>query len=124
MTVTFVGAGFAYLLMSHAHHLGAWAILSAAVGFAFGTLFAVSGPLVSDCFGMKHFGIIFGLVFTAYGFFSGAFGPWLSGHLLDITGGNFNLVFVYLGAGYLVAALLIWFARPRRALAGPGGVHG
>jgi len=124
MTVTFVGAGFAYLLMSHVHNLWAWGILSAAVGFAFGTLFAVSGPLVSDCFGMKHFGIIFGLVFTAYGFFSGAFGPWLSGHILDSTGGNFKVVFAYLGAGYLVAALLIWFARPRRALAGPGVVHG
>ena len=124
MTVTFAGAGVAYLLMGHLHHLAAWCILAAVVGFAFGTLFAVSGPLVSDCFGMKHFGIIFGLVFTAYGFFSGAFGPWLSGHLLDSTGGNFKVVFAYLGAGYLLAALLIWFATPRRASAGPGGVHG
>jgi MFS transporter, OFA family, oxalate/formate antiporter len=115
MTVAFLGAGSAYLLMSCVHHLWAWAILASIVGFAFGTLFAVSGPLISDCFGLKHFGTIFGLIFTAYGFFSGAFGPWLSGHVLDHTEGNFKVVFFYLGAGFLLAALLIWFARPRRA---------
>jgi len=114
MTIAFLGAGAAYLLMSCVHHLWAWAILSSIVGFAFGTLFAVSGPLVIDCFGLKHFGTIFGMIFTAYGFFSGAFGPWLSGHILDHTGGNFKLVFFYLGSGFLLSALLIWFARPRR----------
>lgn len=124
MAVTFAGAGVAYLLMAHFHHLSAWGILSAVVGFAFGTLFAVSGPLVTDCFGLKHFGIIFGLVFTAYGFFSGAFGPWLSGYVLDVTGGNFEVVFAYLGAGYFVAALLIWFVRPPRALGGRGVTNG
>jgi OFA family oxalate/formate antiporter-like MFS transporter len=40
---------------------------------------------------MDHFGAIFGLVFTAYGFVSGIIGPWLCGHLLDITGGNFTI---------------------------------
>lgn len=124
MSLTFLGAGCAYPLMSFVHHLGAWGLLAAMVGFAFGTLFAVSGPLVSDCFGLKHFGTIFGLIFTAYGFFSGAFGPWLSGHILDLNGGDFKVVFVYLGAGYLLAAFLIWFARPHRALIGLGAMHG
>jgi OFA family oxalate/formate antiporter-like MFS transporter len=114
MTIAFLGAGAAYLLLDWVHHLWAWAILSSVVGFAFGTLFAVSGPLISDCFGLKHFGTIFGLIFTAYGFFSGALGPWLSGHILDYTEGNFKVIFFYLGSGYLLAALLIWFARPGR----------
>ena len=117
MTIAFLGAGLAYVLMPYVHDLAAWAILASIVGFAFGTLFAVSGPLVSDCFGLKHFGTIFGLIFTAYGFFSGALGPWLSGHILDSTDGNFKFVFFYLGAGFFLAGLLIWFARPQSSFA-------
>jgi MFS transporter, OFA family, oxalate/formate antiporter len=89
-------------------------VMTAAVGLAFGSIFAVSAPLAVDCFGLAHFGSIFGLIFTAYGFCSGILGPWLSGFLLDLTNGNFMLVFTYLGGLYIVAAILIWFVRPRR----------
>ena len=37
-----------------------------------------------------------------------------SGFLLDLTNGNFKMVFTYLGSLYIVAAILIWFVRPRR----------
>jgi OFA family oxalate/formate antiporter-like MFS transporter len=114
MAVSFIGAGLAYLIMPHVEGLWFWALLAAVVGFAFGTLFAVSGPLAGDCFGMEHFGAIFGLVFTAYGFVSGPLGPWLSGHILDVTRGNYTLVFSYLGLMYLGAAGLILFVQPWR----------
>ena len=107
MSVTFLMAGGAYLLLPHLHGLVLWAVLSAVIGFSFGTLFSVSAPLISDCFGLDHFGAIFGLVFTAYGFLAGALGPWLSGHILDITQGNFPLVFFYLGILLIVSAGLI-----------------
>ncbi len=92
--------------------MGWWLVLSATIGFAFGTLFVMSAPLAVDCFGIRHFGAIFGLVFTAYAFVAGPLGPWLSGHLLDLTGGDFTVVFGYLGSCYFVAAVLIWFVRP------------
>ncbi|MFC1876819.1 MFS transporter [Thermodesulfobacteriota bacterium] len=114
MAISFVGAGFAYLIMPHLANLWLWAVLAAVIGFAFGTLFAVSAPLAGDCFGMAHFGSIFGLIFTAYGFVSGPLGPWLSGHILDITQGNYSLVFSYLGLMYLVAAGLILLVQPWR----------
>jgi OFA family oxalate/formate antiporter-like MFS transporter len=88
--------------------------LAAVIGFAFGTLFAVSGPLAGDCFGMMHFGAIFGLLFTAYGFVSGPIGPWLSGYILDQSQGNYTLVFSYLGLMYLAAVVLILMVRPWR----------
>jgi OFA family oxalate/formate antiporter-like MFS transporter len=116
MAVVFLAAGCAYGLFSLVEGLLVWSVLAAFVGLAFGTLFAVSAPLASDCFGMKHFGAIFGLVFTAYGFVAGPFGPWLSGYILDVTGGRFDRVFGYLGVSYLVAVILIWFVRPQRAL--------
>jgi OFA family oxalate/formate antiporter-like MFS transporter len=114
MTISFTGAGLAYLMMPHLSGLWLWAGLAAVIGFAFGTLFAVSGPLAGDCFGMAHFGAIFGLIFTAYGFVSGPLGPWLSGYILDLTQGNYTLVFSYLGAMYLGAAILIRMVQPWR----------
>ena len=114
MAMSFTGAGLAYLIMPHLVGLWLWAALAAVIGFAFGTLFAVSGPLAGDCFGMAHFGAIFGLIFTAYGFVSGPLGPWLSGHILDVTRGNYTLVFSYLGLMYLGAAGLILLVQPWR----------
>ncbi|MGB5424351.1 MAG: MFS transporter [Desulfobacterales bacterium] len=114
MAISFTGAGLAYLIMPHLVGLWLWAALAAVIGFAFGTLFAVSGPLAGDCFGMAHFGSIFGLIFTAYGFVSGPLGPWLSGHILDVTRGNYTLVFSYLGLMYLGAAGLILLVQPWR----------
>lgn len=107
MSMAFLAAAFAYFLLPWADGLGACTLLAAAVGFSFGTLFSVSAPLVADCFGLDHFGAIFGLTFAAYGFVAGPLGPTLSGYLLDLTGDNFLLVFVYLGAFCLLASLCI-----------------
>jgi len=112
MAAAFAVAGVAYFFLNQASGLWAWAGLAAVIGFAFGTLFSVSAPLAADCFGLEHFGAIFGLVFTAYGFVAGALGPWLAGHLLDLSGGDFSLVFTYLGGCMLVSAGLVLRVRP------------
>ena len=116
MAAAFFCAACAYWLFANLEGLLGWAVLAAVVGFAFGTLFAVSAPLVADCFGMSHFGVIFGLVFTAYGFLAGALGPWLSGYVLDASGGNFATVFSCLGGFFFVSAILISFAKPPEAV--------
>ena len=113
LTLSFVAAGAAYFFMPHTGSLIIWMTLSATIGYAFGTLFSVSAPLVGDCFGMDHFGTILGVIFTAYGFASGIIGPWLTGRLLDTTGGNFVVIFTYLGALMLSAAGMIQLARPQ-----------
>ena len=112
MALAFLVAGIAQLLFPFTNSLAIWLVLSATVGFAFGTLFAVSAPLAVDCFGIRHFGAIFGVIFTAYAFVAGPLGPWFSGFLLDLTDGNFTPVFGYLGFCNLTAAVLIWFVRP------------
>lgn len=114
MAISFSAAGMAYLILPHMVGLWIWAVLAAIIGFAFGTMFAVSGPLAGDCFGMTHFGAIFALVFTAYGFVAGPLGPWLSGHILDVTQGNYTIVFTLLGCMYIAAAGLILLVRPWR----------
>lgn len=116
MSLAFLAAGFAYFALPWADGLGACALLAAVVGFSFGTLFSVSAPLVADCFGLEHFGAIFGLTFAAYGFVAGPLGPTLSGYLLDVTGDNFFLVFLYLGIFCLLAGLFIrQVVPPQRA---------
>lgn len=112
MSVTFLAAAGAYLLLPYVSGLGTAALLAAVIGFAFGTLFSVSAPLTVDCFGLRHFGTIFGLVFTAYGFVAGLLGPSLSGYLLDSNGGNFSPVFIYLGVSALIASFLILRVKP------------
>jgi OFA family oxalate/formate antiporter-like MFS transporter len=114
--LAFTFAGSAYLLFNHLQGLTAWVAMAAVVGFAFGTLFAVSAPLASDCFGMEHFAAIFGLMFTAYGFLAGALGPWLSGYLLDRYPDGFGLVFTYLGLFFFLSAVMILFVRPAPGL--------
>ncbi len=107
MSLAFLAAGLAYFLFPLAGDLPTSAILAAVVGLSFGTLFSVSAPLVADCFGLDHFGAIFGLTFAAYGFLAGPLGPTLSGYLLDLNGNNFVPIFLYLGAFSLLAALSI-----------------
>jgi len=120
LSLTFIFGAGAYFLLNHVEGLAIWMVLTAVIGFALGTLFAVSAPLASDCFGLDHFGAIYGLVFTAYGFVSGILGPWLSGYLLDRLGGDFGGVFIYLGCLYVGAAFLILKTTPPNECVYPG----
>jgi len=115
MGISFAAAGLAYWALPWVQGTPWWAFLSAVVGYAFGTLFAVSGPLASERFGLENFGVVFGLIFTAYGFTAGILGPWVSGVILDRTGGDFGLVFGYLGAFFVLAAFAMAVMGPAPA---------
>ena len=112
MSVTFLAAGVSYFLMPWFNNLYVISLCAGFVGFAFGTLFSVSAPLSVDCFGIKHFGSIFGLMFTSYGFVAGLAGPTLAGYVLDFTRGNYPLVFGYLGLFCFLAGGLIRYVVP------------
>lgn len=114
MSITFFAAGVSYFVLPYVDNLAASAMLAAMVGLAFGTVFAVSAPLAADCFGLKHFGAIYGLIFTGYGFFSGLIGPSLGGYILDVSQGNFTIVFTYLGMFCILSGVLIRFVVPPR----------
>ena len=112
--VAFVMGAVGYLTLPFCSNAVLVAVLSAFVGFAFGTLFAISAPLVSDLFGLKHYSTIFSLVFAAYGFISGVVGPALVGQLLKMTGEKFTIVFPILAAFCTVGAVCIMLARHSR----------
>lgn len=107
LALSFVLAGAAYFALPHVSSLGVIMLLAAAVGFGYGTLFACSAPLVAECFGLKHFGVIFGLVFTSFGFVSGLVGPVATGLLLSATDNSYRTAFVFLGLLCLASAALV-----------------
>lgn len=112
--VAFLLGGLGYSILpffGHADYAVVVAVLAAFVGFAFGTLFAISAPLVSDLFGLKHYSVIFSLVFSAYGFVSGIVGPALAGLLLNATGDNYMVVFYVLAAFCVAGAVCILQAK-------------
>lgn len=100
-------AGLGYVLLIVLRGPVELAFAAALVGVGMGTLFTVSGPVVSNLFGLKYFGLIYGLVLTAYGFVGGVLGPALAGFVLDITAGNYPIVFGYLAAFSVASALLM-----------------
>ncbi|MCQ2501137.1 MAG: MFS transporter [Lachnospiraceae bacterium] len=103
----FALAGAGYLLLPHMHTIPTACLCAILVGIGFGTLFTITGPLASGLFGLKNFGMIFGLIFTAYGLVGGIAGPALSGLILERTGQNYGIVFSYLGILSVLAMILI-----------------
>ncbi len=106
MTVYMLAAA-AYTIMAFSHSLYLISFLACFIGLAFGGLFTVSAPLVTEVFGLENFGKVFGLVFTAYGFVAGVLGPWLSGVILDATHSNFSAVFIMFALFYILAAIFV-----------------
>jgi len=111
MALTFVGGAGAYFLLSFAREFVFLALPLAFIGGSFGTLFALSSPLVMEYFGERHFGTILGVIFTAYAFFSSWAGPFVGGFLRDISGG-YTATFIYLGTFLTVSAVLLAWTRP------------
>lgn len=111
--IAFVAATIGYFGLNFGTSFIAVLLFAAFVGYGFGTMFAISAPVLADIYGIKYFGLIFGLVFTSYGFLGGILGPNLYGIVFQSTG-SYHPVFIYLGIFALVSAILIWFVRPIR----------
>ena len=105
--LAFLMTAAAYAVLPLLSGVAVISVAAACIGFGFGTLFTVTGPIASKRFGLKYFGMIYGLIFTAYGFIGGILGPALSGVVLDKTGGNYGLVFGYLAVFALIGAVLM-----------------
>jgi len=95
-----------YLIMPYSSNLLVVGLCTIGVGIGFGTIFTVTGPLASDIFGLKYFGMIYGLIFTAYGIVGGIVGPAVSGMILEKTHDNFIIVFTYLGIMGAIGTIL------------------
>jgi len=89
----------------------AWVVffLSILAGFNYGANLSVFPSAIKDLFGLKNFGINYGIVFTAWGF-GGVVLPIMAGKVADATG-NFNLAYIIAAICLLIAAALTFVVR-------------
>ncbi len=74
------------------------------VGLAGGAEYDIAAYCTADYFGQKHYGAIYGLVYTMYGLSSG-FSPSIAGAVFDATG-NYHIALYAGSALFLLAAIL------------------
>jgi len=89
---------------------GVWMLylFSIIFGFAYGGIATLQSPLISELFGLNSHGLIFGV--AGFGFTIGAaIGPFLVGHIFDITGSYQSafLICASVGIAGLVSAVLL-----------------
>lgn len=79
------------------------------VGFTFGGMLTLFPATTVDYFGIKNFGINYGMVITAWGI-GGVFGPLLGGIVRDLTG-TYALSYVVSGVLSAAGAVLTLFTK-------------
>ena len=79
-------------------------------GLGYGGFDPPTLALVGDIFGLRHIGIIMGVLFVGWGI-GAAIGPAVGGILFDISN-NYSVAFAIGAAAMLVAALLVALIRP------------
>ncbi len=83
------------------------------IGFNYGANLSVFPSVTKDYFGLKNFGLNYGLVFTAWGV-GGILGPILSGWIYD-QAKNFNNAYLIASICLLIAAALTFITSPPKA---------
>ncbi len=86
----------------------------AVVGFTFGGMLTIFPATSVDYFGIKNFGVNYGMLITAWGV-GGVFGPLLGGLVRDITG-TYNISYVVSGILSLLGAVISLLVKPPEKL--------
>ncbi len=120
MMLMFLGQGVAFMMLAGIQsHLTVF-LASAWVGLNFGGNFALFPSATADYFGTRHFGINYGLIFTAYGV-AGILGPVVGGVIFDVTE-EYVIAFVFAGMLCFLAAasaVVVWALSRRPAEEAP-----
>ena len=109
MMMMFLAQGMAFMILVSIQSSWGIVVASAWVGLNFGGIFSMFPSATSDYFGLKHFGVNYGWIFTAYGV-AGIMGPVVGGVIFAVTQ-EYILAFVFSGILCFVAALgavVIW----------------
>lgn len=94
-------------------------LFSMLMGFNYGSNLAIFPSITRDFFGLRNFGVNYGLVFTAWGF-GGLVLPTLAGIIYDATQ-SFRYAFYTAGVVcLLVVAMALVIRKPGKAAASPG----
>jgi len=81
-------------------------------GIAFGGYLALSPALVADVWGLKHIGINYGAMFTAWGI-AGIYGPFFAGRIYDVFG-SYDIAFIVFAIQSVIGVLIArYYVKPR-----------
>lgn len=87
-------------------------VLATFIGFNYGTNLALFPSFAKDLWGMKHYGVNYGLLFTSWGI--GAFVLVRVAEMLKAKTGSFTMSFAAAGVMLLVGAMLSLSLRPKK----------
>ena len=82
---------------------------TAIAGWAYGALFALFPAATGDFFGMKNFGVNYGLIFCGWGV-GGVVGPLLGGFVADATG-TYSISYVVSAIMLIAGAFIVKFTK-------------
>jgi MFS family permease len=108
-------AALMLLLRTGLTDMAVFTVVSTLLGFNYGACLSVFPSAVKDNFGLKNFGVNYGLVFTAWGAGGFVF-PLLAGKLFEVekaaTGaGSYNGAYLIAAAALALAAVLTFVTR-------------
>jgi MFS family permease len=110
MTICFLILIASLLWLQAASELWMLYLFAAIYGLAHGGFFTVISPIVAELFGIGSHGVLFGVVGFS-GTVGGAIGPFLAGHIFDITS-SYQLVFFILIGVSIAGLILISLLKP------------
>ena len=89
------------------------AVVSALIGANYGANLALFPSVTRDYYGLKSFGVNYGLMFTAWGLFGGFGLALLAGKVYDKTG-SFNFAYYCSAVLLVIAAVTVFLLKPPR----------
>lgn len=107
LKVVFIIQGINMFLFTYYSNVGLLSIGVAIAGLCYGAGFSVFPAAVTDLYGIKNFGINYGLVYTGWGV-GGIIGPMTAASIFDSTN-NYNTAYIVAGI-LLVISTIIAFA--------------
>jgi OFA family oxalate/formate antiporter-like MFS transporter len=108
LTTTYVVAASCLLALSLLSSLPIVVMAIGGIALCFGGYLGIMPSICAECFGSKHMGINYGLLFTAYGV-AAFVGPRLASFIRDMNAGSYDLAFgVVMGLNILGLFIAGW----------------
>ncbi|MFC1915285.1 MFS transporter [Chloroflexota bacterium] len=107
----FISISLSWLLV--AKELWMLYLFAVIFGFGYGGLSVLPSPIIAELFGLSSHGVIFGVVIMFGGTGGMAIGPFLAGHIFDITG-SYQLAFLIYAIISVIGLILVSLLRPVR----------
>lgn len=104
MKIIFILQGINMFLFSTYTNVITLSIGVAMVGLCYGGSFAVFPSAITDLYGMKNFGINYGLMFTGWGL-GGIIGPMVAATIYD-SSGSYNVAYLVAGTLLIISVII------------------